>query len=143
MLTASIRNWAFVNYTKILNAIKAIEAIRAKPDYSSLRIAHGKDRCANPPGSGLPEGQSVIPGTFWSRVSATFLKWLSAKNLISDKSVTHHIVTGPHGWAQAYLAWPLLNRRSFFLTGGLYRHSKTPIINFRPYASRDRAVEPV
>ena len=64
MLTTSIRNWVFVNYTKILNAIKAIEAIRAKPDYRSLRIAHRKDRCANPPRSGLLEGQSVIPGTF-------------------------------------------------------------------------------
>ena len=48
----SIRNCAFVNYTNISNAIKAIEGIKAKPDYSNLRIAHGKDRCANPPRSG-------------------------------------------------------------------------------------------
>ncbi|KAF9783915.1 hypothetical protein BJ322DRAFT_1007701 [Thelephora terrestris] len=46
------KNCAFVNYTNISNAIKAIEGIKAKPDYSNLRIAHGKDRCANPPRSG-------------------------------------------------------------------------------------------
>jgi hypothetical protein len=47
-----IRNCAFVNYTNVSNAIKAIEAIKIKPDYANLRIAHGKDRCANPPRSG-------------------------------------------------------------------------------------------
>ena len=46
------RNCAFVNYTNISNAIKAIEGIKSKPDYANLRIAHGKDRCANPPRSG-------------------------------------------------------------------------------------------
>ena len=34
------------------NAIKAIEGIKIKPDYTNLRIAHGKDRYANPPRSG-------------------------------------------------------------------------------------------
>ena len=46
------RNCAFVNYTNILNAIKAIEGIKIKPNYMNLRIAHGEDRCANPPRSG-------------------------------------------------------------------------------------------
>ncbi|KAI0697437.1 hypothetical protein BC835DRAFT_764630 [Cytidiella melzeri] len=49
------KNCAFVNFTNISNAIKAIEAIKNKPDYANLRIAHGKDRCANPPRSG-PQG---------------------------------------------------------------------------------------
>ena len=49
------RNCAFVNFTNISNAIKAIEGIKNKPDYANLRIAHGKDRCANPPRSG-PQG---------------------------------------------------------------------------------------
>ena len=56
MLSLS-RNCAFVNFTNIANAIKAIEAIKNKPDYANLRIAHGKDRCANPPRSG-PQGGS-------------------------------------------------------------------------------------
>ena len=44
-----------MNFTNISNAIKAIEGIKNKPDYANLRIAHGKDRCANPPRSG-PQG---------------------------------------------------------------------------------------
>lgn len=31
--------------------------MKNKPDYANLRIAHGKDRCANPPRSG-PQGGS-------------------------------------------------------------------------------------
>ena len=44
-------------FTNISNAIKAIDGIKNKPDYANLRIAHGKDRCANPPRSG-PQGGS-------------------------------------------------------------------------------------
>ncbi|KAG8788783.1 hypothetical protein FRC16_001317 [Serendipita sp. 398] len=43
------KNCAFVNFTNIANSIKAIEGIKLRPEYSSLRVAHGKDRCANPP----------------------------------------------------------------------------------------------
>lgn len=50
------KNCAFVNFTNINNAIKAIEGVKNKPDYSNLRIAHGKDRCANPPRSGSQGG---------------------------------------------------------------------------------------
>lgn len=46
------RNCAFVNFTNISNAIKAIDGVKNKPEYANLRIAHGKDRCANPPRSG-------------------------------------------------------------------------------------------
>jgi RNA recognition motif-containing protein len=51
------KNCAFVNFTNISNAIKAIEGVKNKPEYANLRIAHGKDRCANPPRSG-PQGAS-------------------------------------------------------------------------------------
>ena len=44
-----------MNFTNIQNAIKAIEGVKNKPDYANLRIAHGKDRCANPPRAG-PQG---------------------------------------------------------------------------------------
>ena len=54
---ASRRNCAFVNFTNVANAIKAIDGVKNKPDYANLRIAHGKDRCANPPRSG-PQGGS-------------------------------------------------------------------------------------
>ncbi|KAF8845932.1 hypothetical protein BDN67DRAFT_1006441 [Paxillus ammoniavirescens] len=51
------KNCAFVNFTNVSNAIKAIDGVKNKPDYANLRIAHGKDRCANPPRSG-PQGGS-------------------------------------------------------------------------------------
>lgn len=54
-LSHAHRNCAFVNFTNIQNAIKAIEGVKNKPDYANLRIAHGKDRCANPPRAG-PQG---------------------------------------------------------------------------------------
>ncbi|WRT67368.1 uncharacterized protein IL334_004339 [Kwoniella shivajii] len=41
----------FVNFTSIQSAQKAIEGIKLKPEYSTLRISYGKDRCANPPRS--------------------------------------------------------------------------------------------
>jgi hypothetical protein len=46
-----------VNFTNVSNAIKAIDGVKNKPEYANLRIAHGKDRCANPPRSG-PQGAS-------------------------------------------------------------------------------------
>lgn len=55
--TPFCRNCAFVNFTNISNAIKAIDGVKNKSDYANLRIAHGKDRCANPPRSG-PQGGS-------------------------------------------------------------------------------------
>ena len=55
MGAVSCRNCAFVNFTNISNAINAIDGIKNKSDYANLRIAHGKDRCANPPRSG-PQG---------------------------------------------------------------------------------------
>ncbi|WWD01138.1 hypothetical protein V866_008077 [Kwoniella sp. B9012] len=39
----------FVNFTSIQSAQKAIEGIKLKPEYATLRISYGKDRCANPP----------------------------------------------------------------------------------------------
>ena len=44
-----------MNFTNISNAIKAIDGVKNKLEYANLRIAHGKDRCANPPRSG-PQG---------------------------------------------------------------------------------------
>lgn len=46
-----------MNFTNVSNAIKAIDGVKNKQEYANLRIAHGKDRCANPPRSG-PQGAS-------------------------------------------------------------------------------------
>jgi len=53
------KNCGFVNFTNVSNAIKAIEGVKNKPDYANLRIAHGKDRRANPPRSG-PQGGGAM-----------------------------------------------------------------------------------
>lgn len=43
------KNCAFVNFTSIAGAVKAIEGIRTKEEYKKFRINYGKDRCGNPP----------------------------------------------------------------------------------------------
>lgn len=43
------KNCAFVNFTDITCAIKAIEGIRERSDYCEFKINFGKDRCANQP----------------------------------------------------------------------------------------------
>ncbi|TQS38779.1 hypothetical protein Golomagni_00706 [Golovinomyces magnicellulatus] len=43
------KSCAFVNFTNIANAIKAIEAIRGKGEYRRFKVNFGKDRCGNPP----------------------------------------------------------------------------------------------
>ncbi|KAJ5545201.1 hypothetical protein N7461_007505 [Penicillium sp. DV-2018c] len=66
------KSCAFVNFTNIANAIKAIEGMRNREDYRRFKINFGKDRCGNPPrqagnnqqnrnGSGLEGPQSPSP----------------------------------------------------------------------------------
>ena len=43
------KSCAFVNFTNIANAIKAIEAMRSRDEYQRFKINFGKDRCGNPP----------------------------------------------------------------------------------------------
>ncbi|ODV94006.1 hypothetical protein PACTADRAFT_51744 [Pachysolen tannophilus NRRL Y-2460] len=43
------KNCAFVNFTNISNAIKAIDGIKYNKDYENLKINFGKDRCGNIP----------------------------------------------------------------------------------------------
>ncbi|RKP07523.1 hypothetical protein THASP1DRAFT_16917, partial [Thamnocephalis sphaerospora] len=43
------RQCAFVNFTSVAAAVKAVDAIRGKSGYERVRVNFGKDRCANPP----------------------------------------------------------------------------------------------
>ena len=61
---------AFVNFTNIANAIKAIEGMRNREEYRRFKINFGKDRCGNPPrqshnhqnrGAALDQPQSPSP----------------------------------------------------------------------------------
>lgn len=83
------KNCAFVNFTNISNAIKAIEGVKNKPDYANLRIAHGKDRCANPPRSG-PQGGSM-------RRSASGNGPITATPMSSDDQELFQVPTGSTG----------------------------------------------
>ncbi|KAB8074537.1 putative differentiation regulator [Aspergillus leporis] len=67
------KSCAFVNFTNIANAIKAIEGMRNREEYKRFKINFGKDRCGNPPrqtgnsgqqnrnGGGLEGPQSPSP----------------------------------------------------------------------------------
>ncbi|CZR63443.1 uncharacterized protein PAC_13340 [Phialocephala subalpina] len=43
------KSCAFVNFTNIENAIKAVEDIRGQDEYRPLKVDFGRDRCENPP----------------------------------------------------------------------------------------------
>lgn len=43
------KSCAFVNFTHIANAVKALERIQEKEEYADLKVNYGKDRCGNPP----------------------------------------------------------------------------------------------
>ncbi|KAH0362485.1 hypothetical protein KCU65_g7966, partial [Aureobasidium melanogenum] len=51
------KSCAFVNFTNIANAIKAIEAVRSKDEYKRFKVNFGKDRCGNPPRQVVANGQ--------------------------------------------------------------------------------------
>ncbi|KAG0045403.1 hypothetical protein BGZ83_009388 [Gryganskiella cystojenkinii] len=48
------KNCGFVNFTNILSAVKAIDGIRRHPDYLSVKVNYGKDRCGNAPKMNRP-----------------------------------------------------------------------------------------
>ncbi|WEW57790.1 hypothetical protein PRK78_003257 [Emydomyces testavorans] len=55
------KSCAFVNFTNIANAIKAIEGMRGREEYKRFKINFGKDRCGNPPRQ-LNNGQPARAG---------------------------------------------------------------------------------
>ncbi|KAH8674102.1 hypothetical protein BX600DRAFT_378570 [Xylariales sp. PMI_506] len=55
------KSCAFVNFTNIANAIKAIEAIRGKEDYKKFKVNFGKDRCGNQPRQLAQQNQAQSP----------------------------------------------------------------------------------
>lgn len=50
------KSCAFINFTNIANAIKAIEGMRNREEYRKFKINFGKDRCGNPPRQGGNNG---------------------------------------------------------------------------------------
>ncbi|KAL3435657.1 hypothetical protein BDV09DRAFT_67740 [Aspergillus tetrazonus] len=56
------KSCAFVNFTNIANAIKAIEGMRNREEYRRFKINFGKDRCGNPPRQTSNAGQQTRNG---------------------------------------------------------------------------------
>ncbi|KAL4814235.1 hypothetical protein BDW67DRAFT_90508 [Aspergillus spinulosporus] len=56
------KSCAFVNFTNIANAIKAIEGMRNREEYRRFKINFGKDRCGNPPRQTGNAGQQTRNG---------------------------------------------------------------------------------
>lgn len=52
--TLKEKKCAFVNFTSIAAAVRAIEGIRFREEYKEFRINYGKDRCGNPPRTHRP-----------------------------------------------------------------------------------------
>lgn len=53
------KSCAFVNFTNISNAIKAIEAIRSREEYARFKVNFGKDRCGNAPRQNNQSNQNM------------------------------------------------------------------------------------
>ncbi|KAL0088559.1 negative regulator of differentiation 1 [Phycomyces blakesleeanus] len=74
--TLKEKNCAFVNFTSIAAAVRAMEGIRSKEEYKKFRINYGKDRCGNPPRAHKnsvndPHGPREIETELASRTSLT------------------------------------------------------------------------
>ena len=54
------KSCAFVNFTNIANAIKAIEGMRGREEYRRFKINFGKDRCGNQPRQGGTSQQANL-----------------------------------------------------------------------------------
>ncbi|KAI8804747.1 hypothetical protein BJ742DRAFT_775851 [Cladochytrium replicatum] len=57
------KNIAFVNFTEIQFAMRAVEAMKMNPEYAAYKVNYGKDRCGNPPRPRDPNrAASVLAG---------------------------------------------------------------------------------
>ncbi|RMZ67012.1 negative regulator of differentiation 1 [Pyrenophora seminiperda CCB06] len=99
------KSCAFVNFTNIANAIKAIEAIRGRDEYKRFKVNFGKDRCGNPPrqmnnqqvqaqqaGS---DGLHLINGTSSSGTGATTVGGLLAPSNLTSRGQHSRAVSLP------------------------------------------------
>ncbi|KAJ5476163.1 hypothetical protein N7475_001892 [Penicillium sp. IBT 31633x] len=76
------KSCAFVNFTNIANAIKAIEGMRNREDYRRFKINFGKDRCGNPPSSGRQQQRPAAQRIWHGRPPVTIARsqWIPAES---------------------------------------------------------------
>ena len=96
------KSCAFVNFTNIANAIKAIEAIRQRDEYKRFKINFGKDRCGNPPRQNMNNAngnQSRMHGSLDSAGSPAAMNGMNgfdhAVSQSSSSPTRSNIPTGP------------------------------------------------
>ncbi|WPH02800.1 Hypothetical protein R9X50_00566800 [Acrodontium crateriforme] len=80
------KSCAFVNFTNIANAIKAIEAVRGKDEYKRFKVNFGKDRCGNPPRQMQPRQQQGSDNGLSSPSPISGMQPNRAQNSISPAS---------------------------------------------------------
>ena len=93
------KSCAFVNFTNIANAIKAIEAIRGREEYKSFKINFGKDRCGNPPrqmaNNSNSQQQQRMQGSLDDTVSAPTINGFATGISQSGSSPTRPALSPP------------------------------------------------
>ena len=77
------KSCAFVNFTNIANAIKAIEAMRGREEYKNFKVNFGKDRCGNPPRQSNIAHQNQPPPPF-----------VNEHDSVSHSPVSGHLPSG-------------------------------------------------
>ena len=106
------KSCAFVNFTNIANAIKAIEAIRQREDYKRFKINFGKDRCGNPPRQNMNNAnghQARLQGSLDSAGSPAALNGFD--HPISHSGSSPSRSTIPTGPKASFAPQPQLNPR--------------------------------
>lgn len=87
------KSCAFVNFTNIANAIKAIEAIRSRDEYQRFKVNFGKDRCGNAPRQNNQQGQQGRDNMTQSPLNSTMHPPLSQTG--SSVSPTRQTLSPP------------------------------------------------
>ncbi|RKF62532.1 putative nrd1 rna recognition motif containing protein [Erysiphe neolycopersici] len=106
------KSCAFVNFTNIANAIKAIEAIRGKEEYRRFKVNFGKDRCGNPPRQVQAQNSSRSDGVNSPSPDSGGLQPPSHSSSSPTGSASHSTVNGQQRFQQVSTPSTLINAGS-------------------------------
>ncbi len=91
------KSCAFVNFTNIANAIKAIEAIRGRDEYQRFKVNFGKDRCGNAPRQNTHNQQHSMHRDMTQSPMNGNLQQPPQSHNSSSVSPTRHLLSPPPG----------------------------------------------
>ncbi|KAI1976413.1 hypothetical protein LOZ51_006443 [Ophidiomyces ophidiicola] len=136
------KSCAFVNFTNIANAIKAIEGMRGREEYKRFKINFGKDRCGNPPRQ-LNNGQPQRAGTDGSNMLSNGSLQASFNQGAQQSSPTRPALspapgsTGSQGASSQQNRAPLVPTPSSILNTG----ANNPLTMYLNHVSQQQAQE--